>query len=136
MSEPLFSEEEIQLGLSNRDLANCTRALSIDAVDAAEVLAKEGFGLAVVSMPCWELFEKQEPKYRDKTLGTAPPIAVEAAAKFGWTRYVRTEDDVIGLDSFGASGPADQLYARFEVPKEAIVARALERIHGLEETTP
>lgn len=133
MSEPLFSEEEIQLGSSNRDLVNCTRALSIEA---AEVLAKEGFGLAVVSMPCWELFEKQEPKYRDKTLSTAPPIAVEAAAKFGWTRYVRTEDDVIGLDSFGVSGPADQLYARFEVTKEAIFARALERIHGLEETTP
>lgn len=100
------------------------------AFEAAEILAEEDFGVAVVSMPCWEIFDAQSREYREETLGDVPRIAVEAAGRFGWTRYVSTEDDVIGLDGFGASGPADQLYSRLGITTQAIVARALERIHG------
>ncbi len=57
-------------------------------------------------MPSWELFQAQSRDYRDSVLGSAPRIAVEAAGKFGWTRYVDGEDDVIGLEGFGASAPA------------------------------
>ena len=71
------------------------------AVEAAEALAADGIAAAVVSMPSWELFDAQTRGYRDETLGTAPRIAVEAAGKFGWTRYVAGEDDVIGMDGFG-----------------------------------
>ncbi len=93
-------------------------------IEAAEALAAEGLGVAVVSMPSWELFEAQSPDYRAEVLGTAPRVAVEAAGKFGWTRYVDSEDDVIGMDGFGASGPADALYETFGITREAIVAKA------------
>ena len=79
---------------------------------------------AVVSMPSWELFEAQDADYRAQVLGTAPRIAVEAAGKFGWTRYVATEADVIGMTGFGASAPIDRLYQEFGITPEAITARA------------
>ena len=94
------------------------------AVTAAEALAAEGMAVAVVSMPSWELFEAQSADYRAQVLGTAPRIAVEAAGKFGWTRYVATEDDVIGMTGFGASAPIDRLYQEFGITPEAIIARA------------
>ena len=98
------------------------------AVEAAETLAAEGLGVAVVSMPSWDLFEAQPAAYRAEVLGAAPRIAVEAAGKFGWTRYVDAEDDVIGLTDFGASAPADRLYREFGVTRDAIVARARLRL--------
>ncbi|MCO6363650.1 transketolase [Paracoccus sp. 08] len=94
------------------------------AVEAAETLAAEGMAVAVVSMPSWELFEAQDADYRAQVLGTAPRIAVEAAGKFGWTRYVASEDDVIGMTGFGASAPIDRLYQEFGITPEAIIARA------------
>ena len=94
------------------------------AVEAAEALAAEGMAVAVVSMPSWELFEAQDADYRAQVLGTAPRIAIEAAGKFGWTRYVATEDDVIGMTGFGASAPIDRLYQEFGITPEAIIARA------------
>ncbi len=94
------------------------------AVDAAEALFEEGHSVTVVSMPSWELFDAQEKSYRDTVLGTAPRIAIEAASVFGWTRYVDSEDDVIGMRGFGASGPAEQLYTHFGLTRDAIVGRA------------
>lgn len=94
------------------------------AVEAAEALHADGVNVAVVSMPSWELFDAQPEAYRKATLGDAPRIAVEAAGKFGWTRYVASEDDVIGMNGFGASAPIDRLYQEFGITKDAIVARA------------
>jgi transketolase len=94
------------------------------AVDAARRMQQEGVGVSVVSMPSWELFEAQPKDYREQVLGTAPRIAVEAAGKFGWTRYVACEDDVIGLSGFGASAPAEVLYKKFGITAENIMARA------------
>ncbi|SNR58152.1 transketolase [Paracoccus sediminis] len=94
------------------------------AVQAAEALHEGGLAVAVVSMPSWELFDAQPDDYRKATLGDAPRIAVEAAGKFGWTRYVASEDDVIGMTGFGASAPIERLYQEFGITKEAIVARA------------
>lgn len=94
------------------------------AIEAAVRLEGDGLGVAVVSLPCWELFEAQPADYRQQTLGTAPRIAVEAAGKFGWTRYVASEDDVIGMSDFGASAPAETLYQKFGITADAIVARA------------
>lgn len=98
------------------------------ALTAAQQLEGDGLPTAVVSMPCWELFEGQEKAYRNKVLGTAPRLAVEAASKFGWTRYVACEDDVIGMDGFGVSAPATQAYAHFGITAEALVARARQLI--------
>lgn len=96
------------------------------AVSAAEELAKEGIAVAVVSMPSWDLFEAQPRDYRREVLGSAPRLAIEAAAKFGWTRYVESEDDVIGMDGFGASAPAEVLYEKFGITREAIMQRVRE----------
>ncbi|GAB5376342.1 MAG: transketolase [Acuticoccus sp.] len=94
------------------------------AVEAAEALAGEGHAVAVVSMPSWELFDAQPKDYRDALLGDAPRVAIEAASKFGWTRYVASEDDVIGMTGFGASAPADVLYEKFGITADALAARA------------
>ncbi|MDQ7777621.1 MAG: transketolase [Paracoccus aminovorans] len=94
------------------------------AVEAAQALHADGLSVAVVSMPSWELFDAQSDAYRKATLGDAPRIAVEAAGKFGWTRYVASEEDVIGMTGFGASAPIDRLYQEFGITKDAIVARA------------
>ena len=93
------------------------------AMDARSALAEAGIPTAVVSMPCWELFEEQGPEYRASVLGTAPRVAVEAASPFGWTRYVASEDRVVGLTSFGASAPYQELYRHFGITAEAVVAR-------------
>ncbi|WFE76509.1 transketolase [Roseinatronobacter sp. S2] len=110
---------------ARRDLTLLATGTEVSlAVAAAEALCTEGLGIAVVSMPSWELFEMQSAEYRAETLGTAPRIAVEAAGKFGWTRYVAHEDDVIGMDGFGASGPAEALYKSFGITQDAIIAKA------------
>jgi len=113
----------------DRDLTLIATGTEVSlAVEAAQDLAADGVSVAVVSMPSWELFDAQPETYRDETLGTAPRIAVEAASSLGWTRYVDSEDDVIGMTSFGASAPADVLYEKFGITKSAIVARAKARL--------
>lgn len=77
------------------------------AVDAQKMLWKKGIDVAVVSMPCMELFEEQSENYQLNVLGTAPVISIEAGSTFGWNRYAQK---TIGLDTFGASAPADKLY--------------------------
>jgi transketolase len=100
------------------------------AIQAAEELEARNIPAAVVSMPSWDLFEKQTKDYRHAVLGDAPRIAVEALSKFGWTRYVDSEDDVIGMSGFGASAPAETLYEKFGITRESIVARAVARVRG------
>jgi transketolase len=98
------------------------------ALQARERLQAEGTPVAVVSMPCFELFERQGTTYRAHVLGDVPRIAIEAASPFGWTRYVASEDDVIGMTRFGASGPYQALYEHFGITVDAIVARAQTRL--------
>ena len=91
------------------------------AVEAQKQLREEGNDVAVVSMPCTELFDKQDISYQEEVLGSAPRIAVEAASKFGWEKYVGLKGDIIGMDGFGASGPAEELYKYFGITKEEVV---------------
>jgi transketolase len=98
------------------------------ALEARRQLSAEGIACAVVSMPCWELFERQDAAYRAAVLGDVPRIAVEAAAPFGWTRYVASEADVVGMTSFGASAPGDVLFAHFGITAEAVAARVRARL--------
>ncbi len=90
------------------------------AVEAMNKLAEEGIKVAVVSMPCTELFDAQPIDYQEQVLGKAPRIAVEAASKFGWEKYVGLEGDIIGMDGFGASGPAEELYKYFGITVEEV----------------
>ncbi len=91
------------------------------AVEAYNRLKEEGINTAVVSMPCCELFDAQDDKYQEEVLGTCPRIAVEAASKFGWERYVGLKGDIIGMDGFGASGPAEKLYSYFGITVEEVI---------------
>ncbi len=91
------------------------------AVQAEKILAKEGIKVAVVSMPCTELFDAQDITYQEEVLGQAPRIAIEAGSKFGWERYVGLKGDIIGMDGFGASGPAGELYNYFGITVEEII---------------
>ena len=94
------------------------------AVAAAEQLAQDGVKAAVVSMPSWELFERQSDAYRRAVLGTAPRVGVEAALRFGWDRWIGDGGAFIGMTSFGASAPAGELYKYFGITTDAIVAAA------------
>jgi transketolase len=84
---------------------------------------------AVVSMPCWELFEQQPEDYRNAVLGTAPRVGVEAAVRFGWDRWLGRRSAFIGMASFGASAPAEDVYKHFGITPEKVAeaARALIR---------
>lgn len=93
------------------------------AVEAQALLRKEGIETAVVSMPCTELFDAQDKKYRDGVLGNAPRIVVEAASPFGWDKYLGGKGEIIGIDRFGASGPAGELYKHFGITAEAVAEK-------------
>ncbi len=94
------------------------------AVETAEALAKDEIKAAVVSMPCWELFEAQDKTYQNAVLGTAPRLAIEAAVCFGWERYIGSSDNFVGMDGFGASAPAPTLFEHFGITAKALEAKA------------
>ena len=96
------------------------------ALAAVRQLQSEGVAARLVSFPSWELFEAQPESYRESVLPSAvrARVAVEAAATFGWHRWVGDRGAVIGIDHFGASAPADRLFREFGFTAEAIVAQA------------
>ena len=93
---------------------------------AYEELLAEGIRARVVSMPSWELFERQDQSYRDAVI---PPVlkarlAVEQASTVGWHRYVGSNGHIIGMHTFGASAPLKALQEKFGFTAERIVAAA------------
>ena len=98
-------------------------------MEAREKLAAEGVAAAVVSMPCWELFDEQDEDYRQEVLGPAAPcVAVEAAVRQGWDRYIRSHGGFVGMTGFGASAPAGDLFKHFGITAEAVVAEVKKRL--------
>jgi transketolase len=95
-------------------------------LEAYERLAAEGVGARVVSMPSWELFEQQDQAYRDEVLPPAclKRLAVEAAARFGWERWVGWHGAVLGIDRFGASAPGTTVLEKLGFTAENVYARA------------
>jgi len=98
------------------------------AVEAHGKLIAEGIRARVVSMPSWEIFDRQTQEYRDSVL---PPqvkarVAVEQASTFGWERYVGSSGRVIGMHTFGASAPLKALQEKFGFEPERVVASAKE----------
>ncbi len=96
------------------------------ALCAAEGLAKEGIKVQVVSMPCWELFEKQSQQYKDSVL---PPtikarVGIEAGVELGWHKYLGDKGVFIGMSSFGASAPAKVCFEKFGITAEKAVKAA------------
>ena len=95
------------------------------ALEAADALAKDGRRAAVVSMPCMELFRAQSGDYRAQVLGDARRIYIEAGIAMGWHEWMRAGDTFIGMQGFGASAPAGDLYKYFGITSDAIVKAAL-----------
>src|SRR5712671_2952884 len=94
------------------------------ATAARDALAKDGIAAAVVSMPCWELFEAQSADYRTAVLGAAPRVAVEAAVRLGWDRWLGERSAFIGMSGFGASAPVEALYPHFGITAEKVAEAA------------
>jgi transketolase len=102
------------------------------ALSARDDLAEEGIGARVVSMPCWELFDRQPREYRDQILPPAVKarVAVEQASTLGWDRYVGDEGAVVGMHTFGASAPLKQLLGKFGFTPERLAGLARELVTG------
>jgi transketolase len=99
------------------------------ACDVAEALEGQGIGADVVSMPCTELFDEQPESYRADVLPQGPVrVSIEAGTTFGWERYTGMDGVRIGLDRFGASAPAEDLFPHFGFSADAIVPKILEKI--------
>ncbi|MGX9354397.1 transketolase [Roseobacteraceae bacterium S113] len=112
------------------------------AMKARDILQAEGIGTRVVSMPCWELFEEQDDAYRRKILPPGPVrVAVEAGIRMGWDRWLygeggkRKQSAFVGMHGFGASAPADELYAHFGITAENVADKARKLINGAWEDT-
>ncbi|HID33095.1 MAG TPA: transketolase [Anaerolineae bacterium] len=118
LADPLSGDPDIVLIATGSEVA-----LALDAVDA---LLEQGVTARVVSMPSWELFDRQDEAYRASVLPPdKPKLAIEAGATLGWARYVGLNGDVIGIDRFGASAPGKLLFEKYGFIMENVVARAL-----------
>ncbi|SMX42666.1 transketolase [Actibacterium lipolyticum] len=100
------------------------------ALKARDLLQAEGIGARVVSMPCWELFAQQEESYRKRVLPGGPVrVAVEAGVRFGWDQWLLGERGrevkagFVGMQGFGASAPAGELYEKFGITAEAVAEK-------------
>ena len=97
------------------------------AIEAADLLKEYDVAARVVSLPSWELFDRQTESYRESVMGpwTTPRLSVEAGVTTGWQRYVGPNGGSVGIDTFGASGPGAEVLAHYGFTKEHVAAAAL-----------
>ncbi|OMD56529.1 transketolase [Paenibacillus odorifer] len=95
------------------------------AVKAQAALAEEGIDVRVISLPSWDLFEKQDKEYRDSVIlpGVKARLAIEMAQTFGWERYTGDQGDILGITTFGASAPGDRVMKEYGFTVENVVSR-------------
>jgi len=103
------------------------------ALEARSELQAEGIATRVVSMPCWELFDRQPQPYRDEVLPPAvrARVGVEQASTLGWDRYVGDQGAIVGMHTFGASAPLKQLLTRFGFTPDRVADVARERLESV-----
>jgi len=94
------------------------------AVEAVKALDADGIAAAVVSMPSWELFRRQTEDYRNSVLGDTPRIAVEAGVRQGWDEWIGANGTFVGMNGFGSSAPAVQLFEHFGLTATAVADAA------------
>ena len=94
-------------------------------------VAENGTKVRVVSLPSWEIFDRQPDEYRESVLpsSVAARIAVEAGIKLGWEHYVGLQGKIIGMETFGASAPGPVLYEKFGFTVDNIIATAQGLLH-------
>lgn len=94
------------------------------ALEAQAKLAEEGICVSVVSMPSWDMFEMQSEEYKKSVLPEGlPKVAVEAGVTLGWSRYTGSEDNVIGINKFGASAPGGTVMKEYGFTAENVAAK-------------
>ena len=98
------------------------------AIQTSELLIKENINAAVISFPCWELFEKQSNHYKSEVLGSVMKVGIEAGSEMGWHKYIGSEGFFVGINSFGASGPAAELFKFFGFDPNKIMEKILKRM--------
>jgi transketolase len=93
---------------------------------AHEQLSSDGVRSRVVSLPCWELFDRQEQSYRDEVLppGTRARVSIEEASTLGWDRWVGPEGIKVGMDTFGTSAPLKDVQTKFGFTPDKVVESA------------
>jgi len=96
------------------------------AIDARERLTRQGIPTRVVSMPCWEFFDAQSPKYKESVLPSAVEarLAIEAGVSLGWHKYIGKSGDTLTVDRFGSSGPAEDVFRDYGFTVENVVRKA------------
>lgn len=95
------------------------------AVEARDALQKDGIPTAVVSMPCRLIFERQDPSYQRQVLGeTRARVAVEAAVRDSWDRFLGLDGEFVGMHEFGASGKIGDVYKKFDITTDAVIRAA------------
>ena len=93
------------------------------AVDAANALMELNIPVRVVSMPCADLFDKQPQEYKIQVLGTGLRIAIEAATEGTWPKYIGEKGVFVGMNSYGASAPANDLYTHFGITADMVIKK-------------
>ncbi|MCX4821480.1 transketolase [Streptomyces sp. NBC_01142] len=107
------------------------------ALAARDELAADGIGARVVSMPCWELFDRQPREYRDQVLPPAVTarVGIEQASTFGWDRYVGDGGALVGMHTYGASAPLKQLLTKFGFTPQRVAEIARELVESRQEAS-
>jgi transketolase len=101
------------------------------AIAAAGLIAREHYGVRVVSVPCFELFEAQSEDYRKEILDSAPvKVAIEAAVRMGWDRFIGNDGIFVGMEGFGASAPYEKLYEHFGITARHAADLTLARLRS------
>ena len=118
--------------VGRRDVTLIATGSEVEIARAAADLLRQRHNIraALVSMPCWALFEEQDEAYRAEVLGAVPRVAVEAAGRLGWDRWIGERGAFVGMAGFGASAPAADLYKHFGITAEAITEAALGVVGG------
>jgi transketolase len=102
------------------------------ALAAKALIDEAGHPARVVSVPCFELFEGESEEYKAETIGDAPvKVAIEAAVREGWDRFIGPDGIFVGMHGFGASAPYEELYKKFGITAEAAAEAALTRVKAI-----
>ncbi|GEN63146.1 transketolase-like TK C-terminal-containing protein [Acetobacter oeni] len=118
--------EKPSAGDGIRDVTLIASGAEVEIVRQAKaLLEQDGLQVALVSLPCWELFTRQDRAYRDLVLGDAPRVAIEAASGFGWERWLGNKGVFIGRDEFGATSVVDALFRNSGISPELIRERVI-----------
>ena len=110
----------------NRDITFIASGSEVHiAIEVAKTLLDEfKIAASVISMPCWELFDKQTEEYKNEILGSSPRIAIEASSSFGWHKWLNDKDKFIGMKGFGSSAPGKDLFDYFDINYETLLDEA------------